>query len=357
MNPLPFTEHEQTDRRGRQSCKKCISWCCLPHDHDQEVERGESKITRAVLKKGSLSTEPKRLDGSERDYSCCCWPSRSYDHDSNEPHRETEFFPHEGIISLEHEAKYIVSDEENLIGDQPEKNTATAERRDTKRHRSQLLDCCCCHPQCYSDGSEDGHNQEEHELSEQKSEPEADTQVNVWKRLAVGGVSQKEGTRLIYTFNNPQFQLSKSPVIGWYSSHHCLNLQTNCARKILKIKTADKTAVELHAEEMFKAVLKEVPQTGSKQVIVAGTGWPDLAGGNVLMTPNIRDNDILMLLQRCVILSLCDCLILTVKDIDRHQLQSLLQILVVAKGNRTTVIIFHHVETKEEFEVWNIEWL
>ena len=228
--------------------------------------------------------------------------------------------------------------------------TARAERRDTKRHRSQLLDCCCCQPQCHSDGSEDSHNQEEHEPSEQKSEPVADTQVNVWKTLSVGGVSQKEGTRLIYTFFNPQFHWSTSPVIGWYSSHHCLNLQTNCARKILKIKSADKTAVKLHAEEMFKAVLKEVPQTGSKQVIIEGTGWPDLAGGNVLMTPNIRDNDILMLLQRCVILSLCDCLFLTVKDIDRHQLQSLIQILVVAKGTRTTVII-HHVETKEEFEV------
>ena len=344
-----FPLHVEQEPTG---CRKCIS----SHDHDQEGESGESEIARAVPKEDGLSTQQNSLDGSEGHRSCCCWPCGGYDHDNKEPHGESEFSWHEQISSLEHVAKSINSDKENPIEDQPEKANARVERRDTKNHRSRLLDCCCCPPQGDSDGSEDGHNQEEYEQPERKGvEPEADSPVNVWKTLALGEMSQKEGNRNIYTFHNPQFHLSKHPVIGWYSSRRCLNLQTKCARKILKIKTTDRTSIELHAEEIFKAVLKEVPQTGSKQVIVAGTGWSDLTGGNVLMAPNIRVNDILMLLQRSLMLSLCDCLILTVKDIDRRQLQSLLQILVVAKGNCTTVIIFHHVGTKEEFEVWNTE--
>ena len=71
------------------------------------------------------------------------------------------------------------------------------------------------------------------------------------------------------------------------------------------------------------------------------------------MAPVIPDGDILQLLQRSVMLSLCDCLIITIKHIDRNQLQSLLQILILAKENHTTVIIFHNVENTEDFEVWN----
>ena len=180
---------------------------------------------------------------------------------------------------------------------------------------------------------------------------EADSEVDTWKRLALGEVLQKAEMKLRYTFYDFQ-SYSKSPVVGWYSSHHCLNLQTNCARKILSSKTLDISIAELHAGIAFKAVRRELPQSGSR-VFVSGTGWPDITGGTVLMTPCIQDSDIVMLLHQCVMVSLCDCLILTVKDVDRQQLQSLLKLLIMAKRNCTTVIIFHYVEDEEDFKVCN----
>ena len=180
----------------------------------------------------------------------------------------------------------------------------------------------------------------------------ADSQVDTWKWLTLAELLQVTETKLRYVFYSPQFHLPESPVVGWYSSGQCLSLQTSCARKILSNEALDTSIVKLHAGVTFKALQQESPQIGSKQIFVFGTGWPDLTGGNILMTPEIQDIDILMLLQQSVILSLCDCLIITVKDINQHQLQSLVKILGIAKQNCTTVIIFHYVENKEHFKVW-----
>ena len=196
------------------------------------------------------------------------------------------------------------------------------------------------------------HSQGEDQTSERATETEADSQLDTWERLTFGEVLQQEGTKLRYTFYNPQFHFPKSPVLGWYSSRQCLYLQTHFAGKMLSSNALDISTVELHAGVTFRAAQREVPQTGSKQVFVSGTGWPVLTGGNVMTTPEIQDSNILLLLQQSMMILLCDCLIITVKEINRYQLQSLLKILVLAKENSTTVIIFHHVENEEAFKVW-----
>ena len=241
-----------------------------------------------------------------------------------------------------------------------------AEQRGTKCHSLWQL-ICLNTPQDISDCAEDNFNQEVSQPSQRCAEdcvhpivsqpsqraPEVETvsQENIEETLVLGEL-QERGTTLRYVFFGKQSYLPKSPVIGWYTCHQCLNLQSDCARKIVSSQALD---IEVHAGQIFKAVDKVLPQTGSKRIFVAGTGWPDLTGVNVLVTPDIQDSDILMLLQRSVMLAFCDCLMITVNRIDRHQLQSLLQILLAIAGNHTTVIIFHYVENNDDFQVWNTD--
>ena len=226
-----------------------------------------------------------------------------------------------------------------LVGEVEESNAEQPDTKPTPRDPS---------------GDKAGNNQGEVWPCEPAVEAEADSQVGTWERLILGELLQETGTKLRYRFYTPQFHLPKSPVVGWYSSRECLSLQTICAGKILSTKALNISILKPHAGVTFKALQRELPQIGSRQVLVSGTWLPDLTGGNVLMTPEIQDIDILMLLQQSVILSLCDCLIITVKNINRHQLQSLVKILGTAKQKYKTVIIFHYVDDKDDFKVWMI---
>ena len=244
----------------------------------------------------------------------------------------------------------IRSNGDDLAGAQ----TGATEQRDTASQQQCCLLGCFNAPQSHGSDAEDGDNQE-HKSSVQATKAKTDSQVNTWETLALGKMSQGDSKlKYTFTFYDPQFHFPKSPVVGWYSPSQCMDLQTNCVRKILNSQGLDTSLreFELHAGLTFKALLKQLPQAGTKQVFVSGAGWPDLTEANVLMTPVIPDTDILKLLQRSVMLSLCDCLIITIREIDRRQLQSLLQMLILAKRNRTTVMIFHYVGSTEDFEVW-----
>jgi hypothetical protein len=223
-------------------------------------------------------------------------------------------------------------------------------------------------PQDYGDGNK-GHNYENDDQLRKKTvqscdgdvynqatgrltEPATKTnsQEDIGQILSTGQLLQDSGTKLRYKFYRHHFQISESPVVGWYSPWQSVKSQTSLACKLLDNQAMGINVEELQTGVTFKALKVALPQVGSKQVFVFGTGWPDITGGNCLMPPDTQDIDVLMLVQLFVIISVCDCVIITVKDINRHQLQLLVKILDIAKQNCTTAILIHDVQTEERFK-------
>jgi ERCC4-type nuclease len=163
--------------------------------------------------------------------------------------------------------------------------------------------------------------------------------------LVFGELLHNAVTSLKYTFNGKPSYSSKLPIIGMYTCSQFLNLQTKCARKIVIHQELD---LELHEEQTLKVLEEELSPSGSKRIFVVATGWP-ITSSNLVTIPAYRDRDILMWLQLCVLLTLCNCLIINVSRIDREGWQALLQILASIARNRKTAIIFHHVKHKDDF--------
>lgn len=89
-----------------------------------------------------------------------------------------------------------------------------------------------------------------------------------------------------------------------------------------------------------------------QSAVITAVGWPDISGGPVLSVPCITSVDQLMLLLSFVVCLTADCLVIVVRRLNRAQMRTLAQIIrrKTKTHNPNCLIVFHDLETKEEYE-------
>ena len=97
----------------------------------------------------------------------------------------------------------------------------------------------------------------------------------------------------------------------------------------------------------FQIMRLRVSNKYNCSTFIASTGWPDLSGGNTLSLPYLTDIDVFNALQTSLVSQIADCVVIVVEHLTRSEILFLTKFLRRQKW----VIIWHNVESTEEFKV------
>jgi hypothetical protein len=150
---------------------------------------------------------------------------------------------------------------------------------------------------------------------------------------------------------NPSSDTPAGPAIAFYSPVECLTSLEKCLHHITGLQSNLRQLVGPLKPAGFDYQVRN--GLNSTTTVIAAAGWPDTTGGSVLSVPNITDVDHLMLLLSFTMCFSADCLVIVVQRLSRAQINSLTQLIgrKMSKRCRNWLIVFHDLETKEEYEV------
>ena len=159
----------------------------------------------------------------------------------------------------------------------------------------------------------------------------------------------KTNAHLQFEIQNPSSDAPACPAIAFYSPVECLE----CLEKCFHYTTGFHSNLRQHVGPLKPMGFQYQTKDGPDQMstVIAAAGWPDTTGGPVLSSPYITDVDQLMLLLSFILCLTADCLVIAVKRLDRAQTRSLTQLMRRKMHLPKWLIVFHDLETREEFEV------